>query len=173
MARKRAKTVGFATSVDRVGSIEGAPSLNSILAAFSSSVIPPLATAKSRTSVFASLGAVIVAALPVGTCPACLPAYAGVLSALGLGFAFDGTSSLVAHTILLVIGLFTLARRANRRNGYKPLLFALVASLLIILGKTNIDAEPILYVGSGLLLIACIWSIWPRKEPLEKRACCQ
>lgn len=155
------------------GSIEGAPSLNSILAAFPSSIISPLATAKSRASVFASLGAIAVAALPVGTCPACLPAYAGILSALGLGFAFDGTWSLVTLAVLLIIGLFTLAWRANRRNGYKPFLFGLVASLLIILGKTNIDAEPILYAGSGLLLIVCIWNIWPRKKPLEKRACCQ
>ncbi len=155
------------------GSTDGASSLESILAAFPSTAISPLATGKSRASVYASMSALVIAALPVGTCPACLPAYAGILSALGLGFAFDGTWSLVALAILLVVCLFTLAWRANQRNGYKPFLFGLVSSLLMILGKMNIDAEPILYAGSGLLLIACIWNAWPRKKPLEKRACCQ
>ncbi len=155
------------------GSIEGVPSIASIIAALQSTRAAPLSGSKSRTSLFASIGAVIMAVLPVGSCPACLPAYAGVLSSLGLSFAFDGVWSSAVLGALLAISLFTLAWKATQRNGYKPLLFGLVGAPLMILGKTNANADIILYAGSGLLILACAWNAWPRKKPLQKRACCQ
>lgn len=100
------------------GSIEGAPSFHCLLTALRPKASHINLNGKSRASVYASLGTVIVAALPVGACPACLPAYAGILSSIGLGFAFDSVASLVLLSILLAISLFTLLWRSNRSNGY-------------------------------------------------------
>ena len=62
-----------------------------------------------------------VAALPVLTCPACWPLYAGLLGALGLGFV-DYTPYLLPVTAgLLVVSLIPLLWKAKQRWGYKPL----------------------------------------------------
>jgi len=160
------------------GSAEGSPSIESIVAALQTRETAPIfeGSAKpsnSRASLFSSLGAIVFAALPVGACPACLPAYVGALSAFGLGLAFDPSSALLILGILLTISLATLAWKANQRNGYKPLFLGIASSLLIVLGKANLEAEPILYTGFGLLVLACIWNAWPRKKPLKKAACCR
>lgn len=104
-----------------------------------------------------------VAALPVLTCPACWPLYAGLLSALGLGFV-DYTPYLLPVTgILLVVSLVPLAWKAQRRRGYKPLIAGVLSAALILSGKFWIDNPALFYVGIGFLLAASIWNIWPVK----------
>jgi len=108
-----------------------------------------------------SLPTVGVALLPKLTCPACWPAYAGVLSAMGLGF-FDYTPYLMPLTLVfIVIVLASLAFRAGRRRGYKPLLLGLMASLVLLTGKFYFDSDGIMYVGLGLLVAASLWNSWP------------
>jgi len=111
-----------------------------------------------------SLPTVGVALLPKLTCPACWPAYAGLLSAMGIGF-FDYTPYLMPLTALfIVIVLASLAFRAKRRHGYRPLWLGIVASLVLLTGKFHYDSDAIMYVGLGLLVLASLWNSWPRRN---------
>ncbi len=109
------------------------------------------------------------AALPVLTCPACWPLYAGLLSALGLGF-IDYTPFLLPVTaVLLVISLVPLAWKARQRRGYKPLLAGMAGAAAILGGKFGLDNQPLYYAGIAILLAASLWNIWPKNQ--ECKAC--
>ena len=104
-----------------------------------------------------------VAALPVLTCPACWPLYAGLLGALGLGFV-DYTPYLLPVTAaLLVLSLVPLKWKAKQRWGYNPLIAGILGAALILAGKFWIDYPALFYVGVALLLAASVWNIWPVK----------
>lgn len=74
--------------------------------------------ALKKLNAVALLPAIGAALLPKLTCPACWPAYAGLLSALGVGF-FDYTPWLLPLTLVfLVFTLATLAWGARKRRGH-------------------------------------------------------
>ena len=102
--------------------------------------------------------------LPVGACPACWPAYAGVLSSLGLGFLLDTKYLLPVTGAMLVLVLATLARRARSRRGYGPLGLGSAAVSVALLGKFVLSSDPLLYLGIALLVGASVWNAWPRRS---------
>jgi mercuric ion transport protein len=108
--------------------------------------------------------AVGVALLPKLVCPACWPAYAGLLSSLGIGF-FDYTPYLLPFTgIFLVIAVAALAYRAKQRRGYKPLLLGSLAAGMILIGKFYFDNDAAMYSGLALLVMASLWNSWPKPK---------
>lgn len=143
---------------DDDGRIRGAPTVASIVAALS----PAQSTTGSSVH-FASLLPVVGAALlPKLTCPACWPAYAALLSSLGLGFV-DYTPWLMPATLLfLAVTLVTLAWRPRR--GRAPLLLGIAASAVVIAGKFALDSEPAVYAGVALLIAASAWNAWPARQ---------
>lgn len=115
--------------------------------------------APKRTNLATLLPAVGTALLPKLTCPACWPAYAGLLSAMGLGF-IDYTAWLLPATLLfLIITLITLARRPRR--GYAPLVLGVLAGALVLIGKFGFDSDSVTYAGVALLVAASAWNAWP------------
>lgn len=105
-----------------------------------------------------------VAASPVLTCPLCWPLYAGLLSALGLGFV-DYTPYLFPVTaVLLLVSLIPLGWKAPHRRGYRPLVGGIIASFLILGGKFYFNAAWIFYTGIALLLAASIRNLWPKEK---------
>jgi hypothetical protein len=105
------------------------------------------------------LPAIGVALLPKLTCPACWPAYAALLSALGVGF-IDYTPYLLPLTLVfLVVTLAVLAWRPHR--GYAPLALGLAASAIVLVGKFSFDSEAAVYSGVALLVVASGWNAWP------------
>ena len=110
------------------------------------------------------LPAVGVAFLPKLACPACWPAYAGLLSSLGIGF-FDYTPYLLPLTVaFLLIAIAALAYRAQERRGYKPLLVGLLAVGILLIGKFQYDSDAAMYAGLALLVAASLWNTWPRSQ---------
>ena len=100
-----------------------------------------------------------VVALPVLACPACLPLYAGFLSAIGLNF-IDYTPYIKPTVIfLLLLSLIPLFWKAETRNGYGPFILGLFSSAVIIIGKFYLEEDIIFYSGTALLIIASIWNI--------------
>lgn len=100
--------------------------------------------------------------LPKIACPACWPAYAGLLSSVGLGFLVPNTTYLLPLTavfVLLAVGM--LAFRAHRRRGYGPFILGVVASFLILFGKFFLTSDPVFYAGLGLLILASVSNSWP------------
>lgn len=146
---------------------KGVPAMADIVRAMKNAQqLPGTGKPKSRFSRFtiggASLPAIGVALLPKLTCPACWPAYAGVLSAMGLGF-INYTPYLFPLTgFFLVIVLASMAYGAERRHGYKPLLLGLIASVILLTGKFEFDSNVVMYSGLGLLMVASLWNSWPK-----------
>lgn len=109
-----------------------------------------------------ALPAVGVALLPKLTCAACWPAYAALLSSLGIGF-IDYTPYLLPVTVVaLTLTLCLLAYRATRRRGYGPLMLGIASASVMLVGKFTLDSDAALYGGIALLVAASVWNVWPR-----------
>ncbi len=118
-----------------------------------------------RLQLVAMLPAVGAALLPKLTCPVCWPAYAAVLSALGVGF-IDYTPYLLPLT-LVFLGA-TLAMLAWRpRRGYAPLALGLAASAIVLVGKFLFDSDFAVYAGVALLVAASVWNAWPVRSVMS------
>jgi len=112
---------------------------------------------------FGVLPGVGAALLPALTCPACWPAYAGLLSSLGLGFV-DYTPWIVpVMAVFLLIALGSLAWQGARRKLWAPFVLGLSGVLLLLAGKFFVTSEALLYSGVALLIVASVWNAWPRK----------
>jgi hypothetical protein len=115
--------------------------------------------------------AILLALLPKITCSACWPAYAGLLSSMGMG-AFNYGPYLPSLTAAgLVVALVGLGFRANRRRGYGPLVAGALGGMIMLIGKFGYDSEPAMYGGIVLLIGASIWNTWPKKRPSPCPAC--
>ena len=111
----------------------------------------------------AVLPGVGVSLLPKLICPMCWPAYAGLLSALGLGFLISTRYLLSLTFAFLIITVLSFGFRASRRHGYGPLWLGLIAAAVILVGKFYFDAAQATYAGVGLLIAASVWNSWPRR----------
>lgn len=118
-------------------------------------------TRKPRGSLASVLGAGALL-LPVGTCPACFPAYAAALGSLGLGFLLYEQYLLPVTALVLGASLVGLAWGARERRGYGPFLLGLAGSLLALAGKFGFASDPLLYGGVAVLVGASTWNAWPR-----------
>ncbi|MEX1096136.1 MAG: MerC domain-containing protein [Planctomycetales bacterium] len=150
---------------DGSGRLRGVPTVETI-----ASAIMAHETRRGSRSWLASLPAVFMAVLPSVTCPACWPAYAGLLSALGLPF-LNYTPFLAPLLVAaLVPAIAALAYRAKTRRGYGPCFAGLAAAGSVIVGRFLFDSLPVMYAGVALLIAASIWNSWPRRKP-KKHAC--
>jgi len=78
--------------------------------------------------------------LPSLTCPACWPAYASLLGALGLGFLSENKYLLGLNVAALLTSLIVLWLRA-RHAGYLPLAVASAAAIAILSGKFLLNSN--------------------------------
>lgn len=148
------------------GTVRGVPPAEAISSAIeadphsipASSVIDGSSGWKSS---LATIPGVMFSFLPNLTCPACWPAYAGLLSSLGLGFLIDTAYLLPLTALFLALALAALAIRAENRRGYGPFAVGLVAAAGVLLGKFLFNSSATAYSGTGLLLAASIWNAWP------------
>jgi hypothetical protein len=112
----------------------------------------------------AALPGIGVSMLPKVICPICCwPAYAGLVSALGLGFLISTKYLLLVTVAFLSITAAALGFRASRRHGYGPLWLGLVAAAVILTAKFYFAASQAAYSGVGLLIAASVWNSWPRR----------
>ncbi|MCH7869000.1 MAG: MerC family mercury resistance protein [Myxococcales bacterium] len=109
---------------------------------------------------FLGLPASALAALPL--CPTCYPAYAGILSALGLGVLEDVMIQTYITVLFLAVALGALLYRAKSRRGYGPFALGASATLVVLFAKLVMGSDPIIYAGVGVLVIAGVWNVWPR-----------
>jgi len=121
-------------------------------------------------SILPTLG---MALMPKIFCPACWPAYAGVLSSLGVGF-FDYTPYLLpAMLVFILIALAALSYRATQRRGYQPFYLGLVASGVLLSSKFYWDSDAIMWLGLVMLITASVWNSWPRQTMSGPCPACQ
>jgi len=142
---------------------ESAPAVTQIAGALCSAEGDGRGSYASKGLGFASLPSIMVALLPKLTCPLCWPAYAALLSSVGVSFVNYTPMLLPVLAVLLLVSLVTLAYRARYRRGLGPFWLGLFASLTILIGKFVLDSDSTIYIGSGLLVGASLWNIWPRR----------
>ncbi|HJX17633.1 MAG TPA: MerC family mercury resistance protein [Acidiferrobacterales bacterium] len=144
------------------GRHRGVPSMEMIMLALKPrSSVNNANIARRGAGVLAFLPAAGTALLPKLTCPACWPAYAAVLSSLGLGFVDYTPWLLPATAVFIVITLALIAWRPRR--GYRPLVLGIGAGAAVLIGKFLFDSEIAVYTGIALLAGASAWNAWPRK----------
>lgn len=119
-----------------------------------------------------ALPGVSVSMLPKLACPACWPAYAGLLSSVGLGFLISTAYLLPLTAASLTLAVWMLAFRATKRHGYGPFLLGLLAAIAVLLGKFEWESNPAIYGAVGLLVVASVWNAWPRRDAFKEAATC-
>ena len=112
-----------------------------------------------------------VSLLPKLMCPACWPAYAALLSSVGLGFLISTTYLLPLTVLFLAVAVGSLAFRCSSRHGLGPFVAGLGAAAMILVGKFYLESAPSTYAGVGLLVFASVWNTWPRRAAATVALC--
>jgi mercuric ion transport protein len=107
--------------------------------------------------------------LPSLSCPACWPAYASALTAVGLSFLGENKYLLWLNIVALLLSLAVLFRR-TRKGSYAPVWIGVLAALLILSGKFLLNSNPATWLGAAGLLAAFVLSR-PRSKPASCPAC--
>lgn len=155
------------------GASPGVPPLATIVTALTAAHGDPApagaAKAPHGRQFAALLPAIGLAALPKLTCPACWPAYAGLMGSLGLGFANYTPYLLPLTGGFLAFSVLALAHRAGRRRGYGPFLLGAAAAMAVLVGKFGYDSDLAMWIGIAVLVGASAWNSWP-KRPVDGAA---
>ncbi len=153
------------------GKYEGAPPV-ALIAAALTGVHASAAATPIRRQLAPLLPAIGTAVMPKLVCPACWPAYTGLLSALGLGFINYSPWLLPLTLVFLAVVLATLGWRAPTRRGYAPLTLGVLAAAIVLIGKFHFDSDTATYSGIALLVGASLWNSWPRRNPTASCPAC-
>ncbi len=129
-------------------------------------------SARSVLRAAAAVPAMVVSAAPVAVCPACWPAYAGALSALGLGGALQGRGLVALVALALAVALAALLWKARTRRGYGPAALGAIAAAAILLGKFALASGPLTWTGAALLAAASAWNAWPPRASARHGGAC-
>lgn len=157
--------------VNGEGRNQGVPPIDLIAAALSGASTTP-APERFGAGIVPLLPAIGAAVMPKLVCPACWPAYAGILSAVGLGFINYSPYLLPLTAVFLAAVLVSLAWRAKTRRGYAPLLLGSVAAAIVLIGKFYFDSDNTTYAGVALLVAASLWNTWPRRQVIAACPAC-
>jgi hypothetical protein len=101
--------------------------------------------------------------LPILACSLCWPAYAALISSLGLGFLASSTYLLPLTGALLAVAVVGLGLQIKTK-GYGPFVLSLVSIATILPGKFLMTSNVATYGGVVLLVIASAWSLVPRRS---------
>ncbi len=139
---------------DARGKLSGTPSVEAICSALYTATPLRKPVAGRWQAMAASLPAVGTALLPKLTCPLCFPAYAAVLSALGIEF-LDYTPYLLPLTLtFLGVAISVLALQARRTGNVMALALGSIASLIVLFAKFGIESAWLTSGGITLLVVA-------------------
>lgn len=147
------------------GSISGAPGVELIAAALAGRV-PDKANGPDWKRGLAVAPGVGVALLPKLACPACWPAYAALVSSLGLSFLLSTGYLLGFSLVFLSLALGAIAFAGRRSGRYLPLWVGIAASAAILAAKFALESRVLLYAGAVGLMGAGLWSNWPHRRLL-------
>ncbi|OGA25987.1 MAG: hypothetical protein A3I02_11125 [Betaproteobacteria bacterium RIFCSPLOWO2_02_FULL_67_26] len=138
---------------DGEGKLSRTPPLDAVCTALLSA--PPDKPPATRwQALAASFPAVGAALLPKLTCPLCFPAYAAILSAIGLEF-IDYTPVLLPLTAaFLAVALIVLALQSRRTGRFDSLILGVAAGTLVLAGKFHAESDWITNGGIVLLVTA-------------------
>jgi hypothetical protein len=93
-----------------------------------------------------------------------LPAYAGLISSVGLGFVMRTAYLLPLTALALLLALAALGFRARGRRGYGPFLLGIAAAAALTVGKFVLASDVAVYGGIAALVGASVWNAWPKRS---------
>jgi len=156
------------------GAFGGAPSAEQVAEVLRGGDAKPSVPTRSSSgwrSSLATIPGIAFAFLPKLACPACWPAYAGLLSSVGLGFLLKTAYLFPLTAAFLVLAAGALAFRAQARRGYGPFAMGLVAACVVLVGKFVFESNAAMYSGIGLLVAASVWNTWPKWNKQSVGSC--
>ena len=115
-----------------------------------------------------SILASVLAVLPSFTCPACLAAYAGVLSAAGLGFLLYEPLLRPLIAVFLFVNIGALAWTARSHRSLGPLAIGMLGTAVVAVRRLVFDLPWVLYVGVGVLAAAALWNLWLKRPQIAQ-----
>jgi len=125
------------------GGLSPVPPVSQITAALAVAVAARRPGGMSRWRLSAAvLPGIAVALLPKLACPACWPAYAGLLGSVGLGFLIETRWLLPLTAVFLAAAIGALAYRAKERRGFAPFAVGILAAGLVLFGKLRLESGP-------------------------------
>src|SRR5216684_5606075 len=122
-----------------------------------------LNTQEPRKLGLLTIPGVVVSLLPSLACALCWPAYAALISSLGLGFLASSTYLLPLTGALLAMAVGGLGLQIKSK-GYGPFVLGIVSVATILPGKFLIGSNLMTYGGVAVLMIASAWSLVPRRS---------
>ncbi len=152
----------------RGSGVKGVPPVQGIAAALGnagrSTPTCPAGRGRGWWRFLGSAPGVGAALLPVGVCPACWPAYAGIVGFLGLGLLLESTYLLPITIGFLGLAVFTLGVRAKTRRGYRPLALGIASVACVLVFKSGYVFDALMYAGLFGLVVASVWDAWPKRK---------
>ncbi len=156
---------------DGQGKLIGVPSVELIIRALLGKDEVDSANSKRGVQTLALLPAIGSALLPKLTCPLCWPAYASLLSAVGLGFV-DYTPYLLPLTsAFLLIAIASIGYHARKKQHYIPLVVGVASAVMVWAAKFIWVSDWVTYGGIAVLIAASIWGTWPTRRSPACPAC--
>lgn len=125
---------------------------------------------KKKGMVLGMLPAIGLSAIPAVACPACVPALASVLSAIGLTFLTNGAYLLWVNLVALLLALTVLFVK-RRMNGYAPILLGTAGAVTIMLGKFVLARNVLAWSGWAVLVFASALTMLGRSDTTRCDAC--
>ncbi len=158
---------------DKSGELHGIPPIEAIVSALGVDNVPSNGPAGRFRAWLPIVPAVGISLLPKLACPACWPAYAGLLSAVGLGFLIHTTYLLPLTVMFLIMAVGALGWQAGDRRGFGPFVLGLLAATVVIVGKFSFDFNSAMYGGIALLVAASLWNSWPKRSTSTSCPACE
>jgi len=110
----------------------------------------------------------LLSLVPSATCPACLTAYAGVLSAVGLGFLLNERVLAPLIVLFLAVGIASVAWSTRSHRNPGPLVATILGSAVVMMGRVVGHVHTLLYAGVMILIAASLWNVWLKKRESQE-----
>jgi len=99
----------------------------------------------------------LLALLPKVVCPFCWPLYTGMLGAIGVNFISYSPYIFPLLTLFLILTIVGLIIGAKRSKQYKPVYLGFISSIFILVGKSLLETNVLIYSGIIGLMVSVIW----------------
>ena len=118
----------------------------------------------TRLKDMAALPGVGVALVPKVVCPLCSPAYAALLSSVGLPFLATATYLLPLTLVFVTVAVGSLYVGAKPRRDLRPFWVGVVAAASVVSSKFWFDSVFMIYFGVALLIAASTWNAMSKRR---------
>lgn len=119
---------------------------------------------RSALSFATSVPGALLSLLPSFSCPACVAAYAGVLSWLGLGVVLQDAVLTPLIAVFLGASVLSVAWSTSLHGHRGPIATTLAGAAVVTAGRLVWSVPALVYGGAVLLIGASLWNLWIKRS---------